>query len=135
MEGSQRRRGRGALLALAAIGAGLAGAFGAAAEPAASEPPVIAAAATADPVVAAADARSSGLTLVGTVVSGGAPSALIKRADAARATRVLEGEALGSWVVEAIRRDSVVLSSGDRRLELRAEDPTAPGCAEDAGDA
>jgi hypothetical protein len=54
-----------------------------------------------------------GAVLVGIVVGPESRHALIERGDAARVTRVREGQEIDGWSVESIRHDKLVLKRGD----------------------
>lgn len=75
---------------------------------------------------AAGDARSSGFTLVGIVISSGEHHALIEHGQPPRLERVVEGQELDGWTVEAIAPDAVALRRADQRLELKAKDAPPP---------
>lgn len=74
----------------------------------------------------AGDARSSGFTLVGIVISSGEHHALIEHGQPPRLERVVEGQELDGWTIEAIAPDAVALRRADQRLELKAKDAPPP---------
>lgn len=76
----------------------------------------------------AGDARSSGFTLVGIVIAPGEHHALIEHGQPPRLERVVEGQELEGWTVEAIAPDAVAFRRADQRLELKAKD-TPPASA------
>jgi hypothetical protein len=78
-------------------------------------------------VQAASDAQSSGFTLVGIVISPGEHHALIEHGQPPHLERLVEGQELDGWTVDAILPDAVALRRADQRLELKAKD--APSAA------
>jgi hypothetical protein len=69
------------------------------------------------PTAAVRAAPAQGLRLEGVMVIGATKRAVIKQADG-RTARVGEGDTVGEWTVREITADTVVLSAGERRLEL-----------------
>lgn len=78
-------------------------------------PPAIAAA-------AAADARSTGFTLVGIVMAPGGGLALIEHGQPPHLDRVHERQEIDGWTVEQIARDRVTLRHADDRIEIKIKD-------------
>jgi len=70
----------------------------------------------------AGDAPGSGLVLVGIVIAPGDQHALIEHGQPPRLERVVEGQEVEGWTVEAILPDAVGLRRADQRLELKAKD-------------
>jgi len=75
---------------------------------------------------AASEAQSSGLTLVGIVISPSEHHALIEHGQPPRLERVVEGQQLDGWTVEAILPDAVTFRRADQSLELKAKDAPPP---------
>jgi general secretion pathway protein N len=76
--------------------------------------------------LAASDTQSSGLTLVGIVISPTEHHALIEHGQPPRLERVVEGQQLEGWTVEAILPDAVTFRRADQSLELKAKDAPPP---------
>ncbi len=76
---------------------------------------------------AASDAQSSGFTLVGIVIAAGERRALIEHGQPPRLERVVEGQELDGWTVDAIQPNAVALRRADQHVELKAKD--APSAA------
>lgn len=83
---------------------------------------------TRRPARAAAEAAAPdiGVTLVGIVIAKDERRALIAHGRPPRLERIIEGQAVDDWTVEAIQSDRVVLSRGDRRIEVTAKDKASP---------
>ena len=79
------------------------------------------------PTVAAEEPQLSSVRLVGVVVSASARHALIEHGQPPRLERIIQGQEIDGWAVEAIKTDRVVLRRGDSRIEVKAKDtPASP---------
>lgn len=66
------------------------------------------------------------LNLVGTVITASDRRALVEHGKPPRLERVVEGQEIDDWTVEAIKLDRLVLSRGDSRIEVKVKDVEAP---------
>jgi hypothetical protein len=73
-------------------------------------------------VAAAAEAPPLGLSLVAVVITSGERHALVQRGNPPHLDRIGEGQQIDGWTVESIQLDRVVVSRGDRRVELKVKD-------------
>jgi hypothetical protein len=76
-------------------------------------------------VAAAADAVSTGFTLVGIVLSPRGNRALVEHGQPSHLDHAREGQELDGWTVEKILRDRVVLRHADERVEVKLKDGPA----------
>jgi hypothetical protein len=81
------------------------------------------------PAVAAEEPQLSSMRLVGIVVSASARHALVEHGQPPRLERIVQGQEVEGWTVEAINATRVVLRRGDSRIEIKAKDMASPAQA------
>ena len=78
------------------------------------------------PAAVAEEPQLSSIRLVGIVVSASARHALIEHGQPQKLERIVPGQEVEGWTVEAINADRVVLRRGDSRIEVKAKDMASP---------